>query len=113
MRMPRGQRFWLDGFGLLLAAAFLALSSAMESPGRALIVGVATSFVFASLLDLLLAAQAQLAHRERVRFFGTELVRRETTLVYPDFVMHDDVRQALNAHNQQMLFQRPPLASRT
>jgi hypothetical protein len=76
-------------------------------PYSALMAGLATSFVFAAALDVLKVAQSRLLNRERVRFFGSELLRERTTLVYPDFVMHDDVRDTLRAHNQQMLFQRP------
>jgi hypothetical protein len=63
--------------------------------------------VFAAVLDLLVAGQAQLLNRDRLRFFGRELVQQETILVFPDFTMHDEVRKTLQSHNQQMLYQRP------
>ncbi|WP_327352261.1 hypothetical protein [Streptomyces sp. NBC_01304] len=52
-------------------------------------------------------AQSRAVSRSRVRFFGDELVHQETTLVYPDFVLHEDVRETLSSHNQQLIYQRP------
>ncbi|GAA3372370.1 hypothetical protein GCM10020367_27030 [Streptomyces sannanensis] len=72
-----------------------------------MLIGVATSFVFAAILDLLIVAQQRALNRDRVRFFGEELVHHETTLVYPDFVLHEDIRATLSSHNQQLIFQRP------
>ncbi|MGW9025642.1 hypothetical protein ACWGQ5_15780 [Streptomyces sp. NPDC055722] len=107
MRMLRDARFGLDAFGLLLSAALFTLATQLQSPAMDLVVGVATSFIFAITLDLLTALQGRIVHRDRIRFFGAELVREQTTMVYPDFVMHDDVARVLAGENQQMLFQRP------
>lgn len=92
---------------MLIAAGLFVVALRVGGPVQDLIVGVATSFIFASVLDLLVTVQEKIVNRERLRFFGVELVSEQTTLVYPDFVMHDDVRTTLASHNQQMLFQRP------
>jgi hypothetical protein len=107
MRLPRSQRFWLDATGVAIAGALVAVAVRLTSPAQDLVVGIATSVIFATTLDALQGAQQRLINRQRIRFFGAELVRDQTTFVYPDFVMHDDVRTILNSHNQQMLFQRP------
>jgi hypothetical protein len=105
--MFRKPQFVLDSLGLIISAGLFIASFHTSSPGRDILVGVGASFVFVALLDLLLAAQRKLLQRERARFFGHELTHDETTLVYPDFVMHSDVRATLKEHNQQMLYQRP------
>ncbi len=107
MQWLRSQRLWLDVVGVLIAAALFIVGFNVEGPLQELIVGVATSFIFLSILDLLIATQDRVIRRDRLKFFGGELVRDQTTMVYPDFVMHDDVRATLASHNQQMLFQRP------
>lgn len=107
MRLLQRPQFVLDMLGLVIAAALFVASTYIGSPVRDILVGVGASFVFVALLDLLLAAQRKLLHRQRVKFFGQELLHDETVLVYPDFVMHDAVREALKNHNQQMLYQRP------
>ena len=107
MRIFRRPQFVLDSLGLMIATGLFIGSAYSLSPVRDILVGVGASFVFIALLDLLLAAQRKLLQRERARFFGQELVHDETTLVYPDFVMHDAVRATLAEHNQQMLYQRP------
>jgi hypothetical protein len=107
VRVLHSQRFWLDAAGLALSAGLFVAAFHTKTPVLDLIVGVATSFVFATILDLFIGMQGRITDRARVRFFGAELVRGETLLAYPDFVMHNDVRATLNHHNQQMLFQRP------
>ena len=107
MRIFRKPQFVLDFIGLVIAAGLFLASASTASPVSDILVGVGTSFVFVALLDVLLAAQRKLLQRERAGFFGRELVHDKTTLVYPDFVMNDAVRDALKEHNQQMLYKRP------
>lgn len=107
MRLLRNQRFTLDAVGMLMSAVLYVTSIYTESPLQDLLVGVATSFIFVIILDLLVTMQPRIIARDRVRFFGSELAQIETTMVYPDFVLHKDVQQALAEHNQQLLFQRP------
>jgi hypothetical protein len=103
----RSQRLWLDLVGLLITAILSIVAFNLNGPTQELIIGVATSFIFVSLLDLLVASQDRVVNRARLNFFAGELIREQTTMVYPDFVMHDDVKATLASHNQQMLFQRP------
>jgi hypothetical protein len=107
LRFLRRSQFVLDTVGLIIAAGLFAASVVTESPVRDIIVGVGTSFVFVALVDLLLATERKLIQHQRSEFFGRELTRDRTVLVYPDFVMHDAVRETLKGHNQQMLYQRP------
>lgn len=107
MRLLRSQRFTLDAVGMLISAVLYVTSIYTDSPLRDLLVGVATSFIFVIILDLLVMTQPKIIARDRVRFFGSELAQVETTMVYPDFVLHKDVQQALPEHNLQLLFQRP------
>ncbi|GAA4601907.1 hypothetical protein BJY16_004064 [Actinoplanes octamycinicus] len=106
-RILNSQRLWLDLAGLALSAALFVAAFHARDPIQDMLVGVATSFIFATILDMFITLQNRLADRARVHFFGAELVRKETLMCYPDFVMHDDVRATLGHHNQQMLFQRP------
>lgn len=104
-RSPR--RFLLDSVGLGFAAVLYTISLRLDDSHQEVTAGVASSFVFIALVDVLLAIQARLADRARVRFFGRELVRGPTTFVYPDFVLGADAQAALSSYNQQLLFQRP------
>jgi hypothetical protein len=107
LRLLRSQRFILGAVGISLSGALYLISVHAQSPLQDLLVGIATSFVFATLVDVLLVAQGVLLSRDRMRFFGAELVHKETTFVYPNFVLHDDVRLILSSYNQQLIFQRP------
>ena len=107
MRMFRKPQFVLDSVGLIIALGLFIASAHTRSPIRDILVGVGASFIFVALLDLLLVAQRKTLQRERAGFFGHELVHDRTTLVYPDFVMHDAVCATLKKLNQQMLYQRP------
>ena len=107
MRFLKRAQVILNTIGLIIAAALFSVSTLTKPPAFNIIVGVGTSFVFVALVDLLLAAERRLTQRQRSAFFGRELTRDRTILVYPDFVMHDAVRETLKGHNQQMLYQRP------
>lgn len=107
MRLLRQEQFVLDVVGLLIAAGLLAAATAAKPPLQNIVAGVGASFVFVAIVDLLLGAERRLVQRQRSAFFGRELTRDRTILVYPDFVMHDAVREALKGRNQQMLYQRP------
>ena len=107
MRMFRKPQFVLDSVGLIIALGLFIASAHTRSPIRDILVGVGASFIFVALLDLLLVAQRKTLQRERAGFFGHELVHDRTTLVYPNFVMHDAVCATLKKLNQQMLYQRP------
>ncbi|MCT9929134.1 hypothetical protein N5079_02745 [Planotetraspora sp. A-T 1434] len=107
MELLGRQRFVLDAVGLAVAVGLFVFSLRVDGAFQELVIGIATSFVFAAMLDLLVVSQGRVLNRARIKFFGHELAREQTTLVYPDFVMHEDVRVTLKTHNQQMLFQRP------
>lgn len=97
----------LNTIGLVIAAGLFAISVSAKPPAQNILIGIGASFVFVALTDLLLAAEHRLTQRHRSAFFGRELTRHRTVFVYPDFVMHDAVRETLKGHNQQMLYQRP------
>ena len=100
-------RFAFDVLGLVIVSAAFYASTLVSGPFPDIIVSVATSLLFVVALDLLIAARSHLLDRRRQRMFGSELVRRGATLVYPDFVMNDDVKHALAETNQQLLYRRP------
>lgn len=107
--MPALRRtpFVLNVIGLAIAAGLFAAAVSAKPPAQNIVIGVGASFVFAALVDLLLVIERRLIQRQRSAFFGRELTRDRTVLVYPDFVMHDDVRDTLKGRNQQLLYQRP------
>ena len=107
MTLLRSSRLWLNAAGLGTALALFAISFFEASPWRDLTVGVATSFLFLAVLNVLAAGELLLLGHGRRHFFGAELTNGPTNLVYPDFVIHNDIRILLAKFNQQMLFQRP------
>jgi hypothetical protein len=111
MRTLRSHKLVLDAVGLALAAVLFAAATSLRPPWWNLCLGIGTSFVFITISDLLTAGQKRLLDASRVRFFGRELVRGETTFVYPDFEPHEEVTRVLEANGVRMKYQRP--SSRT
>jgi hypothetical protein len=107
VRNLRGSRLELDIVGLGVAGVMYVFSIKLGDPLQDVMIGVATSFVFVAMLDLALAVQANVVDRARVAFFGAELVRRQTTLVYPDFVLHRSVVKKLLGHDVHEYYERP------
>ncbi|HEV2371072.1 MAG TPA: hypothetical protein VGS19_02790 [Streptosporangiaceae bacterium] len=97
----------MDLAGLIIAAGLLAVGSQLSSPARDVFLGIATSFVFITALDLLISAQRAVLNHAAAEFFGGELVRRNVTFVYPDFEPHQEVTDALKAAGIRMRYQRP------
>jgi hypothetical protein len=97
----------LDATGLILAAGLLTAASQVPSPTKNVFQGIATSFVFITVLDILVSVQRALLNHARAQFFGAELVHDSATFVYPDFEPHHDVMNALKAAGVQMRYQRP------
>jgi hypothetical protein len=92
---------------LVIASALFAVAIRTKPPTQNVLLGIATSFVFVIMLDILLLAQQGITNIARVRFFGPELVRGTATFAYPDFEPHRDVKRALHAAKIQMRYQRP------
>jgi hypothetical protein len=97
----------LDVAGLLIASALFALAAHLRPPIQNVLLGVATSFVFFTILDILLASQKAVAGRRRTRFFGSELCHGQATFAYPDFEPHRDIKHALASAGTRMRYQRP------
>jgi hypothetical protein len=107
VRALRRPKVALDAVGILLAAILYGAAAAAPMPARSICEGVATSFVFLAVFDILLAVQAWLLYRAKAGFFGRELVEKGATFVYPDFEPHQDVTDALTAAGLPMRYQRP------
>jgi hypothetical protein len=107
MRWKKNDKLPLDVIGLVIAGALFVLAVRSASPQLDLLVGIATSFVFLAVFDLLLAAQGFLLGRSRAKFFGRELSRGGATFAFPDFEPHHDVTRALDGIGMPHRYQRP------
>jgi hypothetical protein len=107
MRTAKSPKFALDVTGLVLAAVLLASATELHPPWWNVFVSIGTSFIFAAIFDLLIAARTRILDASRVGFFGRELVRDAATFVYPDFEPHEDVTRLLEANGLTMRYQRP------
>jgi hypothetical protein len=112
MRVPGSSKAVLDAVGLVIALVIFAVAADLGPPAQIVLLGVATSFVFLAVVDILLAAQASMLHRARAKFFGPEITRGRPAFVYPDFEPHREVRRALREAGVQMRYQRPTSAIR-
>jgi hypothetical protein len=107
MRGPENSKIILDAIGLFVAAALVGVAVSAHPPTQNVLLGVATSFIFLAIFDILLAAQRSVLKRTATKFFGPELARGNVTFVYPDFEPHREVKRALNAAGARMRYQRP------
>jgi len=90
-----------------LAAGFFVAAIFTSSPWSDLFIGMATSFVFFVVFDLVLAIRRVLRHRQRRAFFGSESFDGEIWLVLADFELRDDVKGVLTAEQRRSPYQRP------
>ena len=108
--MLKNPKVALDAVGLVVASGLFAAAAALTSPVQDLLLGVATSFVFIAMFDLLISAQRGVLDAARARFFGRELARGQATFVYPDFEPHEEVTRALSEASTPMRYRRPNIA---
>jgi hypothetical protein len=97
----------LDAVGLIVAAALVGVAISVDPPTQNVLLGVATSFIFLAIFDIILAAQRSVLNRTATKFFGPELARGHVTFGYPDFEPHREVKRTLNAAGTRMRYQRP------
>ena len=90
-----------------LAAGFFAVALWVPSPWRDLFVGMATSFVFFVVFDLIVSIRRSLRQRQRRAFFGSDMFDTESCLVLADFVLRDDISSRLTEDERQAPYQRP------
>jgi len=107
MRAVRSSKAALDVCGLITAAILFAVAAELHPPTQNVFLGIATSFIFLSILDVLLVTQKGILNRARTKFFGSELIHEKATFVYPDFEPHREVRRALDGAGIKMRYQRP------
>lgn len=107
MRAIANSKAVADAVGLLIAVALFTIAANLRPPSQNVLLGVATSFVFFAILDLLLASQRAALNIARSRFFGPELTHGHPTFAYPDFEPHRDVIRALKTAGTYMRYQRP------
>lgn len=107
MRGPEHSKVILDAVGLVFAAALVGVAVSVHPPTQNVLLGVATSFIFLAILDILLATQKSVLNRTATKFFGPELARGNVTFVYPDFEPHREVKRTLSAASTRMRYQRP------
>lgn len=91
----------------ILAIAFFIAALVTASPWSDLLIGMATSFVFFVVFDLILALRRYLRHRQRRGFFGSEMFDAETWLVLADFELRSDIQDLLTDDQQRAPYQRP------
>lgn len=97
----------LLAIAMVLAVAFLMASLASPSPWSDLMIGMATSFVFFVVFDLILALRRFLRHRKRRSFFGSDVFETEALLVLADFELRSDIEEMLSSDQRRAPYQRP------
>lgn len=98
--------------GLLVIASILAIGFFLaallsSSPWSDLFIGMATSFVFFIVFDVVLALQRRVRHRRRREFFGSEMFDDRLWLTAADFVLRDDIDVLLTDEQRLAPYQRP------
>jgi hypothetical protein len=102
-----GRREWqVVILGLVASAVLLGIVAITKGTPQSLLVNVAASFLFLTVLRASTLGADEIIGFRRTRFFGAELSRGATVLVYPDFVMNDEVPEILSSQNQQLLYKR-------
>lgn len=87
-------------FGLFL----IAISFAIPSPWREILVAVASSFLFMASLLLVQTFHRRYLNTVSTAFFGSEMLERCAVFVFPEFVLAPEVVESLAGHNQQRLY---------
>lgn len=103
-------RLVLDVIGLSVTVILLVVALSLPSGSTALqsiLINLSASFLFATVLDLLIRAQQCLLQWRLVQFFGRDLIRGTTIFVLPDFEPSSNVTKTLAAQGQNMEFVRP------
>jgi hypothetical protein len=90
--------------GAVVAASLLAVSLALPTPWREVLVAVAASFIFGTSLLLLEAFHRRYLDTVSSAFFGREMMDKCTVFVFPEFVLAPEVLDSLTAHHPQRLF---------
>lgn len=86
---------WFTVLSAVLALGFFALAMwVTTAPWSDLFLGMATSFVFLAMTNLILRLQGWWSYRRVRDFFGAEMVHGVTWLVFPDFVTTEEANQA-------------------
>lgn len=83
MRALASSKAAVDATCLIIACALFVIAANLRPPIQNVLLGVATSFVFFTILDILLAFQKAAANVARTRFFGPELARGHPTFRLP------------------------------
>ena len=90
-----------------MAAVVVAVSLAVPSPAKEVLVGIASSFAFATTALLLQTFHRHVIDTARRDFFGDELLDAGPTFAYPDFELAPEVKDLLQGHNSQLLYAKP------
>lgn len=102
-RLERG----LLAIATILAGIFLVLATLSPAPWSDLWLGMATSFVFFVVFDLILALRRFLRQRKRRSFFGSDMFDAEALLVLADFELRSDIQELLTPEQLRAPYQRP------
>ncbi len=103
--LPR--RIALAAFGIVACTVLIVASAAVRDPVNEFFVALAATVLAAAVAPLVVTVRRRLLRRELAGFFGSELVWKELNLVYPEFVVHDDVMQLLARDNQPLMYDKP------
>lgn len=94
----------VEALGAAVGVSLIAISLAISTPWREVVVAIGASFIFLTSLLLL-----QILHRRYFdtvsnAFFGREMIEQGAVFVFPEFVLAPEVLDSLSAHNPQRLF---------
>lgn len=92
---------------LLFSAVFVILSFLISQLVlQALMAGIATSFVFTFIFDSFEVYLQRLDKRHFRGFFSEAAISQRLYLVYPTFILSNEVRDILRSHNAQLIYQK-------
>lgn len=98
---------WFTGISTILAIGFFTLAIFFSTPPWSdLFLGMATSFVFLAVTNVIIRVQAWWTYRRVRDFFGNEIASSGLLLVYPDFEHSPSAVSALV--DVDRVWRRPP-----
>lgn len=102
--------FSLRVLSLVLALLFLilAVQTTNNAALQSFLAGVASCFIFALAGETVQFLHSRIDKRDFRDFFGEEAINNRMSLVYPDFVLAQEVQDVLRANsiNPQLVFQK-------
>lgn len=97
---------WFTVLSICLAVIFFGLAIAYDvAPWSDLFLGMATSFVFLAVTNILVRLQSWWSYRRIRNFFGSEIASSGILLAYPDFEHSPEASRALG--DVKDIWQRP------